>query len=1123
MTQDKRPSDKAKQRLEWVGRIQPFKYLLHLRRRLKIGPKLRIGFGILILLMLVGYGWGIAANNTATEEINRTTNLRAPLALASGQAQANWLKMEADVQAYLALGDQSYRINYEIVRKQFEGNIRELETILTQSQDLESEEYKELSKTLAKIRQNYDAWSELAPQLFELRDDQLRREPALRILIVDAAPYINTIIVETTTIINTQKQQEPSAENLKLISAMYDFRSSFYAMMAGLRGYVTTGRPNFKFEYQANQDVNTQAWKTIQTQKDLLIPSQIESLGKLEAARDAFLLQPGLMFEAVEGPNVRTDLLLFRTQAIPVSDRMLDLLDREVGFQQDLLQAELNTGREQLATAQIITIVSAIIVVLAGLLLAFAIANDIANPILRLTDTAQQIQAGDLAAQAEVATEDEIGILGNAFNAMTSKLRSTLQSLLDYLEQVEVVMAAAAAVDEDKFDPSSLDELVKREDALGQLARVFEKMALEVRAREQRLKRQLQQLQLDIEEKQMAKAETVAVYIPMDRRQAMAQNNTLPEYVQGAALFADVSGFTALTESLANELGLQRGAEEIIRHLNRVYTVLVAEVHGYGGSVISFSGDAITCWFDDLDPMGIQHISASAERAVACALAMQKGMRQFSAITGPDGKVIALSIKVAVAAGPARRFLVGDPKQHQIDVLAGSTLAVLAGTEHEARRGEIVIASNCVPDLEEKFIVSEWREAGKIAVVTGLMRDVDPTPWTELSKDAIPESKAQPWLLPAIFEKVRAGKSDLLSELRPAVALFLKFGGLAYDTETDAGARLDVFIQWVEKVIAQYDGALLQLTVGDKGSYLYIVFGAPIAHNDDITQAVLAALELSALPESLDYITDIQIGLAYGQMRVGAYGGTSQRTYGAIGDKTNLAARLMQAAAPPSASMPDGSRATILCNDSIYEATQEQFEFESLPPILVKGKSQPIAVYRPIRKLREGDIAAVNLLGRTVERALLIDRLSPAEQLTLKVASVIGQIFTFETLSAVYPETNEREHLPKHLKTLIDLDLIIQRSTESASYSFKDPLTHETAYTLMLFAQRRQIHRALAELLEQAASVTPQYAELAHHWQAADDIPKAVHYLEKAGEHAREQGDYEAASRFFNESLALNS
>ena len=81
---------------------------------------------------------------------------------------------------------------------------------------------------------------------------------------MDAAPYINTIIVDTTTIINTQKQREPTDESLKSLSAMYNFQSSFYAMIAGLRGYVTTARPGFKFEYQANQDANTQAWKTIE-------------------------------------------------------------------------------------------------------------------------------------------------------------------------------------------------------------------------------------------------------------------------------------------------------------------------------------------------------------------------------------------------------------------------------------------------------------------------------------------------------------------------------------------------------------------------------------------------------------------------------------------------------------------------------------------------------------------------------------------------------------------------------------------------------------------------------------------------------------------------------------------
>jgi len=62
--------------------------------------------------MLVGYGLGISASNLATEEINRTTNLRAPTTLSSAQAQANLLELVADLQAYLALGDSQYRDSY---------------------------------------------------------------------------------------------------------------------------------------------------------------------------------------------------------------------------------------------------------------------------------------------------------------------------------------------------------------------------------------------------------------------------------------------------------------------------------------------------------------------------------------------------------------------------------------------------------------------------------------------------------------------------------------------------------------------------------------------------------------------------------------------------------------------------------------------------------------------------------------------------------------------------------------------------------------------------------------------------------------------------------------------------
>jgi len=50
---------------------------------------------------------------------------------------------------------------------------------------------------------------------------------------------------------------------------------------------------------------------------------------------------------------------------------------------------------------------------------------------------------------------------------------------------------------------------------------------------------------------------------------------------------------------LAQSLGPQHGAEELTRILDLVYDALIGRVDAYGGSVIGFASDAITCWFDD--------------------------------------------------------------------------------------------------------------------------------------------------------------------------------------------------------------------------------------------------------------------------------------------------------------------------------------------------------------------------------------------------------------------------------------------------------------------------------------------------------------------------------------------
>jgi two-component system cell cycle response regulator len=78
--------------------------------------------------------------------------------------------------------------------------------------------------------------------------------------------------------------------------------------------------------------------------------------------------------------------------------------------------------------------------------------------------------------------------------------RKRLRDLeLEYMEQVGHVVHAAAAVEDGVFQPDSLDRVAERGDALGQLARVFQRMAREVELREQALKRQVQQLRIEID------------------------------------------------------------------------------------------------------------------------------------------------------------------------------------------------------------------------------------------------------------------------------------------------------------------------------------------------------------------------------------------------------------------------------------------------------------------------------------------------------------------------------------------------------------------------------------------------------------------------------------------------
>jgi class 3 adenylate cyclase/tetratricopeptide (TPR) repeat protein len=161
------------------------------------------------------------------------------------------------------------------------------------------------------------------------------------------------------------------------------------------------------------------------------------------------------------------------------------------------------------------------------------------------------------------------------------------------------------------------------------------------------------------------------------------------------------------------------------------------------------------------------------------------------------------------------------------------------------------------------------------------------------------------------------------------------------------------------------------------------------------------------------------------------------------------------------------------------------------------------------------DLASISFPD-TVQGVIIdrIDRLSPSQQLTLKVASVIGRVFAFRVLQDIYPIEPERPQLLDHVGTLERMEFTPRELSEpDLAYFFKHVITQEVAYNLMLYSQRRDLHRSIAEWFERTYSedLAPYYASLAHHWGQAQVESKVLTYLEKAGERALNTGAYQEA------------
>ena len=146
--------------------------------------------------------------------------------------------------------------------------------------------------------------------------------------------------------------------------------------------------------------------------------------------------------------------------------------------------------------------------------------------------------------------------------------------------------------------------------------------------------------------------------------------------IDGSLCFADISGFTALTERLTAHGRL--GAEELVETLSGVFGTMLDVAAERGGQLLKFGGDALLLLFDG---------DAHARRAAGAAVEMRRALRSATG-TSAVGR-LKLSMSVGIGSGEILFLLVGAP--HRELVIVGPVVEQTLTAEQVASAGQILV------------------------------------------------------------------------------------------------------------------------------------------------------------------------------------------------------------------------------------------------------------------------------------------------------------------------------------------------------------------------------------------------------------------------------------------------
>ena len=449
--------------------------------------------------------------------------------------------------------------------------------------------------------------------------------------------------------------------------------------------------------------------------------------------------------------------------------------------------------------------------------------------------------------------------------------------------------------------------------------------------------------------------ETLNSYVPVLIRRRLAKSPeplSAPEYesLQAGVLLADISGFTRFTEELVRSG--PRGVEKVSTALNDYFGRWINIISEYGGDVVKFAGDALLAiWPADPKTDGLH---GAALQAAACALEAHNMLRGYKTAEGNP-----LVIRTGIAVGTVQAVYLGGMLQRWEMLMAGDAISQVSVTMQQAEPGTIALSPTAY-DLLRKAAHGKQFGGGYLSL-SGLditARKVDPN--QKIFQAPQEATAALGTHIPgAIRERLSAGQIGWLAELRNVTVLFINFPDLNYESSLETAQEV---MHQLQSTLYHYEGSVNDNFVDERGATILAAFGLPpFAHEDDPLRATLAALEIQQRMRARGI--RVGIGIATGRAFCGSIGNASRRKYTMIGHTVNLSARLTQAALRM---METDS--LILADEATMENTRQRIRFEVLPPVNVKGRSEPVAIFKPQSEQRQGNHVSVEIVGRSDER-----------------------------------------------------------------------------------------------------------------------------------------------------------